>query len=85
MTFLSHYSTSLISTTTKPEKAVWNNAETMVFIDYLAAHKSEAWDGANLKMYTFGSALTVLGPLWTAGPEETVKMCKGKWQLASNE
>jgi hypothetical protein len=81
MTFFSHYSTSLISTATKPEKAVWNNAKTMAFIDYLAAHKSGVGDGANFKMSTFSGALTVLGPLRTAGPEKTFKMCKGKWQL----
>jgi hypothetical protein len=41
-----------MSTATKPEKAVWNNAKTMAFINYLAAHKLEAGDGANFKMST---------------------------------
>jgi hypothetical protein len=81
----SHYSTFLMSTATRLEKAVWNNAETMVFINYLAAHKLEVGDGANFKTSTFSGALTVLEPFWTAGHEKTVKMCKGHWQLVSNK
>jgi hypothetical protein len=86
MTFFSHYSTSLMSAVTKPEKAIWNNAKTTAFINYIAVHKLEAGDRANFKTSIFGcSALTVLGPLQTAGPEKTVKMCKEKWQSVSDK
>jgi hypothetical protein len=38
------------------------------FIDYLAAHKLEAGDGASFKTSTFTGALPVLAPLQNAGP-----------------
>jgi hypothetical protein len=73
-----------MSTAPKTEKAIWNNTEITVFINYLIAHKYEAGDGASFKLSTFIAALPVLAPLQTVGPIKTVKMCKGKWQTVSS-
>jgi hypothetical protein len=38
---------------TKSEKAVWNDAETNILVDYLIEHKAEAGDGPNFKDMTY--------------------------------
>jgi hypothetical protein len=69
---------------TKSEKAIWNEMETTALIAFLVEHKGEAGDGANFKEAMFKRAANAIAPYHTSGPAKTGKMCKTKWSSVSN-
>ncbi|KAG2029181.1 hypothetical protein BDR03DRAFT_987928 [Suillus americanus] len=64
----------------KAENAHWNDAETMVMLDYLILHQSKL-GGMTFKLSTFNDAAANLCTknLKTQGATKTGVHCKGKW------
>ena len=73
----------LMATSAPTERADWNEAETIAFVEYLHEHKAEGGDGGGFKDVTFRGASTHIANLLTAGPVKTPKHCKTKWASVS--
>ncbi|EGO25865.1 hypothetical protein SERLADRAFT_437580 [Serpula lacrymans var. lacrymans S7.9] len=61
------------------EKTVWNDQETKELLWFLKSVKAQAGNGSNFKESVFTPILPTLGPLKSAGPIKTAKMCKTEW------
>ena len=65
---------------TVPDKAQWNQDETMALVNFLLECKSEIGDAGMYKMGTFNDAAGHIAVCHTSGPRKTGKMCKAKWR-----
>ena len=73
----------LMATSVPQEKAIWNEAETAAFVEYLWEHKSEGGDGS-FKDVTMRAAAEHIADKHTAGPVKVLKHCKTKWTAVSH-
>lgn len=75
-----HFVSLLVASMSQDEgKAIWNDAETLAFVDYLWEHRAEAGDGGNFKDTTFNGAADHIAKHWTTGAAKTGKRCRTKW------
>ena len=73
----------LMATSAQQEKAIWNEAETAAFIEYLWEHRSEGGDGGTFKDVTMRAAAEHIADKHTIGPIKQLKHCKTKYSRVS--
>jgi len=73
-----------IMATAPPDKAQWNDDETIALVDDLLEHKSAIGEAGMYKMATFNAAAGHIAAHHTLGPVKTGKMCKTKWRSVRN-
>src|SRR6202044_789545 len=80
-TLCAQVATAIMATTpTAPDKAQWNENETIALVDFLLEHKSEIGDAGMFKMGTFNAAAGHIAVHHTSGPMKNGKMCRTKWR-----
>lgn len=70
---------SLFMASSQQDKAIWNDKETLAFVEYLCENMDKRTEGMNFREPVFNGAPNHIAHLLTSGPAKTAKHCRTKF------